>query len=729
MRRLAPALLCLLAARAAAEEPSLADYLPADTPAYFEMRCPTAPEMEKLAMARIYSDPRMKALIGRVRGGDGNSFSSMRFPLGDALLSVEADMLSAEDVLVNVSYADPAGERSFRVRDRVALAVVDIQAGPMPVEIVAGFRTDGDAGEAAAVIERIAAAASLAARDAEGDIEEELARLVQHAEHKGVRYAWADVGPVRVCLAPVGTMIVVATSEARMKDVLERSAAGAEGSLARDPRHVEMLASVPGDGTPTTQIEIHVDRALKRLMAAYPPMGMIAQQALTGVGLRDLESVTTVARVAGEGVRANTSVRLAPAERRFGLGRLFAKGGPPPSYGGLAYAPEDSLYVSCGNVDVPGLYDMIRDLGGFQFAMAVAMPIERDFGLKLKEDLVDLLGPEVTLIVAPNRGLLPDVALVCESRDAARLERNLLQLLARVKWPAGAGVTDFKLRDVTVHAVPLGHPRLGNVPLAPTFGVVDGRLVIAPFPLSFQRVLAVKRGDRPSIEKNREFMGLRGMVPAEAQGLSYLDLVRIFDLVYDTFIPFIQAMSGGASPPPLYEFPEADTLSRHLFGRVAWRITDERGLRWESYASMDTSSFTLSLVAGASAGLYYFQSAEAPVLGEPPPPPQAPSDDALCRHHVRMLRARLQHYKKENGRLPDRLAELEAKWMEPQMFLVPGTDGKRYVYLGPKGQGDVLLHGYPNGADGLVTVLKTNLKAERVSAQELEKLKAAQGAR
>ena len=154
MRRLAPALLCLLAARAAAEEPSLADYLPADTPVYFEMRRPTAQEMETLAMARVFKDPRMKALIGRVRGGDGNSFSSMRFPLGDALLSVEADMLSAEDVLVNVSYADPAGERSFRVRDRVALAVVDIQAGPMPVEIVAGFRTDGDAGEAAAAKRR-----------------------------------------------------------------------------------------------------------------------------------------------------------------------------------------------------------------------------------------------------------------------------------------------------------------------------------------------------------------------------------------------------------------------------------------------------------------------------------------------------------------------------------------------------------------------------------------------
>ncbi|MCK6459139.1 MAG: hypothetical protein L6Q95_04510 [Planctomycetes bacterium] len=727
---------CLLAAGVAAEEGSLAAYLPADTPFYMEVRTPSGEELKTLAMAKVFSDPRMKALIERSRGVD-SSFSAMRIPIGDAFLSVKSDPLSMEDIFVDISYADARGERSFRVRNRVALALVGFPAGPCPVDAVAAFEVEGDARDAVATVERLAAALSLTARDEVGDIDEEIARLVRRAEHGGVTYSWADLGPLRICVAPVGSMILVTTGEARLKDVLDRRAAGTADCLAKDPRHLAMLASVPGEGTPTTQIEIHVDRVLRKLQGSGPQLaqvGMFAQQMLTQFGLRDLESVTTVARVSGEGVRACTSVVLAPAEKRGGLGRFFEKGGPPPSFGGLAYAPEDSIYVTCGNVDVPGLHRTAMEIGGFQLAMGLAVPLEREFGLKLKEDLCDLLGPEVTLLVAPNRGLIPDVALVCESRDAARLERNLVQLLSRVKWPAGQGVTTFRLRDVTVHAMPLGHPKLGNVPVAPTFGVVDGRLVVTPYPLAFQRILAVKRGDRPSIEKNREFGKLRAAVPAGAQGVSYLDLVRIFELCYDTFVPFAQALSGGAAPPQLYEFPDVETLSQHLFGRVAWRTSDEHGLKWESYASMDTSSFTLSLLAGATVALYFVRAGKDARLevqvAAPAPRGEGGDDGQACRHNARTLRARLQHYRKEKGRFPDRLEDVEAEWMDPLACFVPGADGKRYVYLGPEGKGGILLHGYPNGADGLVTVLGTDLKApERISAAELERRLAAPGAR
>jgi hypothetical protein len=144
---------------------------------------------------------------------------------------------------------------------------------------------------------------------------------------------------------------------------------------------------------------------------------------------------------------------------------------------------------------------------------------------------------------------------------------------------------------------------------------------------------------------------------------------------------------------------------------------------------MDTSSWTLFLVAAASAGLYFVQEHEPEAMEVAALPAAAKDDAQICRHHVRMLRARIQHYRKENGRLPPRIEDLEAKWLEPDTFVVPGAEGKRYVYLGPNGEGDVLLHGYPNGVDGLVTVLRTNLRAERVSAAELERLKAAKEGR
>jgi hypothetical protein len=732
MRRLAPILL-LLAASASAGEPSLASYLPPDTPVYMEMQSPTPAEMKTLAMSKVFEDPRMKALLSRVQGAK-QSFSSMRVPVGDAVLAVRSDPLSTENVFVDISYVDAQGERSFRVRNRAAAALVDVQAGTVPLDAVAACEVEGDAKAAVATIERIAAAAAFAHRgEPGGDIDAELGRLVRHTDYRGVTYAWADVGSLRVCLAPVGKLVVLTLHEARMKDILDRFADGTKESLATDPRHLAMQASVPGDGTATTQMEIHLDRALRKFQAAYPQYGAFAQKMLVQVGLRDLESVTTLARVSGEGIRSCTAVVLAPAESRAGLGRLFEKGGPPPSFGGLAYAPKDSFYVNCGNVDIPALHRTVMDIGGFQVAMAVAVPLERNFGLKLKEDLCDLLGPEMTLIVAPNHGLIPDVALVSESKDATRLEANLLKILTKLPWPPGLGVATFRLRDVDVHSIPLGNPKLGNIPLAPTFGVVDGRLVLAPYPLSFQRILAVKRGDKPSILENREFGKLREVVPAEAQGVSYLDLARIFELVYDTFIPFAQAMSGGASPPQLYEFPDVETLSQHLFGRVAWRTADEHGVKWESYASMDTSTFTLSLFAGASMGLYYLGEAKEARGGREGPvaAPKASEDDGLaCRRHVRRLRGELLLFRKENRRLPDRLEEIETQWMDPGDFVVPGTDGKPYVYLGPAGKGDILLYGYPNGSDSCVTILTVDLRPpERITAKELERRLVAQEGR
>ncbi|MHC4548509.1 MAG: hypothetical protein ACYTEZ_07005 [Planctomycetota bacterium] len=724
MRRLAPLLACLLAAGSArAEEKiSLAQYLPARTPVLLEIQTPSPEELKQLCMSRMLQDPRLQELLRRVAGED-SSIASARIPLGRAGLVVCSNM--ADPALsVDVRYVDPKGERAFRIRNRVSVAWVGLAEGEFPVDLVAAVQVDTDPRDAVATIQRIAAAASLMVRGVkDGDVDAELKRLIKHESYRDVGYAWAQLGPVKLCLAPVGRLVVLTTGEARIRDILDRHLDGSADSLAADPRHQAMLRHAAGTGTASTTIEVHVDRALEAIRALHPQAAGQMAGSLQYVGLGGLQSVTHVARVDGEGISSTTSFNIADTSR--GLGRLFAPG-KPASYGCLTFAPKETMYVNCGNFDAAGLLDMITEVGGMGAALAQAR-FEGMLGLRLREDLLDLLGPEAALIVAPNRGLIPDLAVVFESTDAARLEKSLLQVLEAAEWPAGTGVKTFRLGGIRVHTMPLGHKKLAEIPIAPTFGVVDGRLLVTLYPLSFQRFLSVKQGSRPGLETNRDFARLRDRVPEDAQGMSYLDLKRVFELIYETAIPLLQSIPGQVGPSPLYEFPEVEVFTQHLFGRVAWRTADDGGLRWQSYSSLDTSGFLLGSLA-AGAGVYYATSRHVAQRKGPerhPPPRGAVVRDResqTCKYRVRLLRARIRLYQQEHRRLPDSLDQLRAEHVAPETFLVPGTDRKPYVYLGPDGQGEVLLHGLANGADRHICVLTRKLEVERVSAAELQRL-------
>jgi len=732
MRRLVPLLACLATVSAvrAEEDASLARYLPVETPFLFEIQTPPPAELKGMCMSRMLTDPQLKGLLERVTGEDG-SLGSAHVALGQASLVIRSDV--ADPALsVHVKYRDGKGVRRFKVENRLSMAWVAMSDGAIPrrkgdpaslrelLDLVVALRVNTDPRFAAETIQRIGAAASLHLRGfKDGNIDKELERLVQHASHRDVSYSWAQVGPVQLCLAPVGRLVVLTTSEARLKNIIDRHLDGGE-SLATDPRHRRMLEGATGTGTATTTIQLHVDRALQALASWNPQVAAQITGGLHYVGLAGLQSLTTVARVDGEGIASTTAINISGTHR--GLGRLFAPG-KPATFEALEFAPQDSLYAYCGTLDAPALLDMISEVGGMGAAVAQNQ-FEGMFGLKLREDILALMGPEAAVIVAPNRGLIPDVALVLESPDAARLEKALLSMLAHVPWPAGTGVRGFKVGDVSVHTVPLGHRKLAQFPIGPTFGIVNGRLLVTAYPLSFQRFLSVQQGRRPNLAKNRDYASLRDRVPEGAASLSYLDLKRLFEVLYDTGIPLLQSLADQAGPSPLYEFPEVEVFTKHLFGRIAWTTSDEDGLKWNSYSALDTSGFWLGSL-GAGAGLYVATQrydASAKVAPPPPRPPPKEGDREMrtCRYRVRLLRARIRLYQGTHDRLPKSLDELKAEHVKPETFLVPGTEEKPYVYLGPAGQGGVLLHGYSNGKDkGICVLMLENLEITRISADDL----------
>jgi len=719
------ALLAAVSVARAGDEASLARLLPPGTPFYLEARNPTPEELEESCMGAALQDPAVRDVLDRLFG-ENSSFTSGRIPLGPAGLTIAWDMADG-GVTVRVKYVDEAGERQFSIQNRFAVAWVGLEPAPFPVDAVAALEVDTDPAEAVVTLQRIVAAGYLAGRMGKGPatVDAAMKRLFREREHGGVTYAAGMIGPVQLHLAPLGRLLVCTTSEKRMRDMIERFQGGARASLASDARFVETVANARGTGTVTTVLTLWTDRAMSALAQSFP--GPLAQvrQVMNALGLGGLEGLTMVARVDGRGISSTTRV-LVRGERK-GLARLF-EGGEPAKLECLAFAPKDAVYVTAGNFDVGGLFDIVVDAMGSMGQMGPAMmqaQFQQTFGIKMRDDLLYLLGPEAALIVAPNRGLVPDIGIVFESRDPERLQRSILAMLDRVPWPKGTGPSRFRAGGRTAYAVPLMHEDLIPVPIAPSFGIVDGKLLIAPFPASYQRFVGVKEGRMESILANREFTKLRERVPEDALAVSYLDFPRLYAFLYETGIPILQSMPQHGNSP-LFDLPsDSGAFTKHLYGTISWRTADDRGMHWHSHGAVDTSGFMIgAFLGGVGAGLAvttYRAPARPPVQVAKGPDPRV-REARLCRQRVRLIRARIRLYRQEHGgAVPADLGALKAGHVDPRTFLVPGTKDERYRYLGPAGRGGILLHGRPNGVRGRVSVLTTDLEIERLTADDLRR--------
>jgi len=713
------ALLLVAAAAFAAEPNSLSDLLPPETPLFLELRAPTAAEAKELCYYRCLAEPALQEVIARTRAQE-NSFTSMNLPLGHAArLTLESD-LSPSDTFVHVRYEDAKGKRSFRIKGAFSAAVVGALEPPVYVDAAVAFGVEGDPAYALETIRRAVAAKVLEFRgDAFGDIDRVADEMFQRGEHRGVGYVRTQAGRVTLFAGPVGPFVAVTTSEARLRDMIDRGLDARADSLSNDPRHKAALALV-SPGTRTMAFTLHFDRALDAFAPLLGPFADAARQGLAVTGLDTMRTLALVSGVDGTGITSTTSL-LFEGERR-GLALLFAAPGAPATCSALAFAPRNTFYVTCGRFDVPAIWNVIATTSG------AGVPAEAAFravtGLRLREDLLDLLGPEAGLIVSTNQGIIPDIALVFDARDPAALEQSLGKLCAAIPMPDGVGIRSAKLGDASVRIVPFGDSRLGGVPVAPTFGIVDGKLLIAPFPLSFQRFMAVKRGAKPSILDNPDFQRLRTRVPEGALGVSYLDVPRMLAFYYDTVMPILQSLQQPDQGGGIYELPAVEDLVRHLYGRIGWRVVDDAGVHWKSHGAIDTNGLVLGgiVVGGALAtlGVTAGESAREPEIVETVGPGPRDAEAKACIARVLRLKIYLRRYQHEHGNLP---TALEAgPHLASDAFKVPGTD-QEYEYFGARGLGQVLLQGRANGADKRITVLTKTFEIRRVTAEELERLK------
>jgi len=707
-------------------EQSFAELLPAETIAYVETSAPTAAEVARAAQYRCLEDPALNQLLDRVLAEKSN-FTQMAIPVGNGILRASMN-IREPGLSFDLRFQQGKADYAMKVRGNLAFAWVGMKrASPqrgrrskVSPDIVAAFTIVGDPLDAHRLIRGVLTAAAVVRGKAKRS-------LVADWKHSDVACTSCRLDGTRVHFGVVGKRLVLTSTRDRLIDIIDRSRARAgqsdTKSLADVPRHRNARSSTSGDGTITTLLDIDLHRVLEAIATAHGRQfsGLTRMAAMVGLG--GLEGISSVTRVDGDGISGTTSILLSGP--RSGISRLFAKQ-PPAKFGALAFAPKETLYVGCGHLDGKTVFRAFAEAVQ-PLVMMLLMEVHREVGLNLRDDLIHLVGPEVALIVASNHGVWPDIGLVIESSDAKRLEASILKLIranldvrhATIERTriAGGEVSVLKIRD-------------SGVPVAPTMGVVDGNLVLTLFPITYQRLAATKRGERPGLDQNRDYAALSKHIPSDAIGMSYLDVRRTIHIVYDTVVPILQAMPRGPGMPaaPMYEVPEARVFTDHLYGNIGWRTADDRGMHWHSKSSTDAGSLGLVMGAVTAGALFVSYDATASQttarivpIATATPVDAAARELSACISNVRRIRNQLRVYRKRSKPFPETLKELAGGWVNAKTLRVPGTDDAAYRYFGPKGNNGVLLAGRPNGPDGGICVLLTNLQMKRVSPADLRK--------
>ena len=723
-------LLCAAATPLLAQESSSLDrLLPPKTVLYLEVQEPTQAEQAGLAVTACMQDPQMKALFGRLGGDDGFGFKLVDAIVGPGHLELGGNM---DRFRMRVKYQVPQQKAwHFVITPPVAVAVVGPAENPdFPVDAVAALRIEGSTQDAAQALQHVCCAIALEQEhDRLTPIGAEVQRRFTTVRWRDLTYSKAEFGGVPLLLVPLGDLLVLATDEARVRSMIEMHLGGGEGSLARDERHRKSL-DVAGSGTRTFGLTLNIDTVFEILRSgAFGPEAQQAAAVLSAMGFESIRGLVMASRVDGPGVTSTFSL-ISNGEPTGLPALLFSEGSS--SLEALQFAPKDTLYVTSGRLDPAMLWGLMGQLG--KPTTTVEQRFKAKTRLDLKRDLIDLIGGEAGLIVASTRGLLPDIALLLQAKDPKRLHNNLIKVLQSFEWPEGAGPQQTTIGGAQAVVLPLGHPHSWGIPLAPTFGVVDGWLIVAPFPKSFQRLVAVKRGHKPSLAQNRDFAKLRSRAPDEVLALSYMDLPRVFAFFYDTFMPFTQIAPSPQGQTPMYELPDASVFEDHLYGRIGWRKGDKNGMHWVSHSPVDMSGAFLGAIGGGVAVLLLAPSRQPAQMAIAAPPEMADPrmrQLEVCRQRVHRLRVLLKKYNREHDRLPASFDELKQDnpALLERVLHCPGQTkpGRRYVYLGPDGKNGVLMHGHPNGPRGRVTVVfvepKTHeLKTKRLSIVKLHEL-------
>jgi hypothetical protein len=375
---------------------------------------------------------------------------------------------------------------------------------------------------------------------------------------------------------------------------------------------------------------------------AEPEVARLVEQ----LGVLGLKSISF--RCGFEGKSTRTTVTLHTGEARQGLLKLLA-GPAAVDLSKLPPIPPDASAVSVLSFDFVKAYDVLAELAANCLQAAdperaaelkmYKKAAERMLGLDVRNDIFGSLGPTVVLYNSPGEGpLVLGTGAAIEVTDPERLHRSLEQLCRACTTLAGAEISFKKSSYHGVDLYTLSAVGTQGLPVAPSYAVHDGWLVVGLYPQRVQgHILRAVEGypcwkPSPLLEQT--------LADAQAKGhkvVSWsetdprpnvkflLSLAPLLGGVINAQIP------GGQFNPAM--IPNAHNVTRPLFPNVTLVMDDGPSIRWETHASLPVPC-DLGEMLGCLYGVPMLVEAVG-ALGCPPPCVGCQTWEASVTQHLR----------------------------------------------------------------------------------------------
>jgi len=290
---------------------------------------------------------------------------------------------------------------------------------------------------------------------------------------------------------------------------------------------------------------------------------------------------------------------------------------PPLTDKDLALIPRDVHWAWAQRFSNENWYETI--LGGITTILAADPGMEEDckegiaeaeseIGLRLGDDLINLLGDTVIMYDAPEDGgiLFTGICAIFRTPNGKRLEKSLEKIvgvIAEKTKKVRLGTESHRGHDIeSVHV--FGIP----VPVAPSWALHDNWIIFGLYPQIVRNALDRILDNRPesdSILANPDFVRGREVTGPDGSGVVYTNTKAGAQQLYSFALPLAQmgaAMAQGEGfPIDISVFPTQKALTQHLFGDVFNIRCDDTGILYSTYGPLPAPLLSYSGPSGGVA--------------------------------------------------------------------------------------------------------------------------------